>query len=708
MNLYSEQSTTISSIIINDSTSKSEGCCFINYKISGRSKFYSPRPILFWEMLQYVAVFDPSRRKGEDDMHKQLLLYHSFTASETSLNDKLGRIGVIQGIWTLSESLNSGEKVSEKLIELDDGVILAIKVESHFFICLSVTNADEGTKKGAVDIPYQLYMTHIWYCYQFFTLQFGKLEDIEDSRTLTDLLNEHFVSFWNDIMLKPEAIIRRGITGMWPDSCKMAEFEINVKEESWESLINQRILLESESYLGIKDILVYHLPSENATQEDKLKHHNLGFKTYGLIRNFCADLEITAELSNWIYHKHAVYEVLSSHVLAGNTYYEEAPYDAPGRSEEANAGETEPSTRLNSDASFQNSLQEQGKNLLHNLTLPITFAYDAVQEVSSTAGISSSMSLFMDYVPKWGKSKNGERSADESSDPNFKRARYGYLISPLSSATLPKSYKIKTVKYRDKAAKESRTYNLIFWYYDDVLVVVVTEPNFSKIWDSQYLEDLSYKLRLSIECFYKAAFKYPEGMEKTDKKESFAYTILDKKNKTCRASIPPWRNVNLHNNELSPLKLVTNGVDQLFGSINTNSYEALGAGKWGITMMGGLFGIRSDNTTEEMKHYESARSIERTYENFLDALQGDKKWALQLQIIHFLQSLKNSQKKKNIIEERLLKLNNGILCYIKENEEELTIIIKNWYESEMDDRSPQTLFSSLGKDVYNRWNNPNS
>ncbi|QLG70248.1 hypothetical protein HG535_0A01860 [Zygotorulaspora mrakii] len=652
-------------------------------------------------MLQYVTVFDPSRSTNEEDIHKQLLLYHSFTGSETTLQDKLSKIGVIQGIWSLTDSLNDGEKSCEKVIDLDAGVILTIKVESKFFICMSIAR-----NESELAIPHQLYMSQMWYCYYFFTLNYGKLKNIEDTRKLTASLNEHFVSFWNDIVLRPEVIARRGITGLWPHSCKIAELEFNAEEESWESMVKQSILLETDSYLGIKDILVYHLPSQNSVVEHK-KQIKLGYKTYGLVRHFSPDLEITNELSNWIYHKHAVYDFLSSHVLAGAAHYKEA-FEGLDTSHESNndfTTEAQSTGTQQSQTDFQLNLQKQGKVLLHNLTLPFTFAYDAVQEVSYTAGISKSMSLFMDYVPKWRKSGSDNPFTDDIDDSNNTNSRYGFLISPLCSQMLPTSYKVKSVKYYDKDTGDRKEYHLLFWYYGDVLAVIVCEPNFSKIWDTQYLQDLSYKLRLSMECFYRTAFKNPEIQGKENKKESFSYVVLKKDDKTIKSSLSPSHDISLQNDSVTPLELVVNGVDQLFGAANTHYYDDSGIRIRGLDMMGGIFGNKNTNKTEGSNNSRDLTNIyEKTYENFVDGLPQDKKWDLQLQILAFLKSFENSQKTRNIIEERLLKLNNGILCYIKENDDNLTVVLKNWYENEESYKSSKSLFMSLGVDVYNWWN----
>ena len=165
---------------------------------------------------------------------------------------------------------------------------------------------------------------------------------------------------------------------------------------------------------------------------------------------------------------HAVYGELSSHVLAGNAHYKEAPQQNDNTMDGPEEGSNGASTN-------QETLQEQGKVLLHNLTLPISFAYDAVHEVGATTGISNSISLLMDYVPKWG--TLGGQNERTNHEQLSKRSRYGYLISPLSSKMLPMSYKVKKI-VREQEDGESKNYNLLFWYYDDILAVIVCELYF--------------------------------------------------------------------------------------------------------------------------------------------------------------------------------------------------------------------------------------
>lgn len=633
-------------------------------------------------MLQYVTVFDPSQSDGEDDVHKQLLLYHSFEDLEITLNEKLARIGMIQGIWSVTDSFGGMGGSREKVVELHRDVILIVKVESRFFISLGIST-EEGNLNPAV--PHELYLSHIWYCYQIFVLNYGPFSKFEDKRKLTDLLNEQIVLFWHDIQLKPETIVRRGITGLWPDAYKVSQLEYENSGESWESLINQNILLEPENYMEIKDVLVYHLPSYN-DKKSRPTDQRLGYKTYGLVRHFSDDLKIVTQLSNWIYHLHAVHGDLSSHVLAGNAHYKEAPSGSEG---------IENATHESSDVSDANStaasFQEQGRALLHNLTLPISFAYDAVHEVGTTTGISKSVSLIMDYVPRWSGNGPPENRDDQQ------RSRYGYLISPLCSKALPSSYKVKKVMYESEEG-ELKSFNLLFWYYDDVLVVTVCQPEFAKIWDPQYLEDLGFKFRQAITRFYETAFQQAGSNAKSStKREPFAYATYDKVTKELKSSIPTWFDTESDDRDSSPMKLVVDGVDHLFG-LNSHDTSGLQDGNrnaWGIDIMGGLLGFKNDKAGQKAA-IEQCLHFDKRYDNFLDGMTQDKLWGLQVQTLQFLTSIKNSNRACDIVEERLFKLNNGLLCYIKEDDTGISVVIRNWFDHQEDFEKHKRL-SDFGK-----------
>lgn len=574
-------------------------------------------------MFQYITIFDPSRSHGEDDIHQQLLLYHCFTGYENTLNDKLSQIGVIQGLWSLTNSLSGENGNQEKVVHLERKVLLIIRVESRFFICLSMTK-DENP------INYEFYLAHLWHCYRFFTLWYGTFASIPDARELTNLLNEHFVPFWCDLHAKPDAIMKKGITGLWHQSHKMAELEFKECDQSWESLVNQDILLESESYLGIKDILVYHLPNFEQSP---------GYKTYGLVRNFSTDIDFVTSISNWIYHSHALYGDLSSHVLASNTHYKETPADNTSTSDNLpEQGQT-----------FVPTLTTTGEAVLHNLTLPISLAYDAVQEVGATAGISNSISLFMDYLPKWNPLDMTNIVGGRSSRVQNPDAAppQGYLISPLYGNGLPENYRQRIVKSHVGTANE-KEYRCIFWYYRDIVVCVASEMDFDKIRDSQYLEDLSYKLSCSMEKLYATAYlkekkndQQPQSQSKK-KLDSIGIALTNKITNQSRCSIPSW-----------PIN----------GENKSNNY----------------------------------------YGTFLDSMPQDKLWELQKELVQFLRSLQNSRHKKSFTsEERLIRLSNGLICFIKDCPDELVLVVGNWFDETS--HNGASLISGLGPSATRWWN----
>ena len=83
-----------------------------------------------------------------------------------------------------------------------------------------------------------------------------------------------------------------------------------------------------------------------------------------------------------------------------------------------------------------------------------------------------------------------------------------------------------------------------------------------------------------------------------------------------------------------------------------------------------------------------------------------------LDVSKFLNSLQNSRRKKDIKEEKLIKLNNGVLCYITDDEDSIVILVKNWFDpttnspiKEETDYKKKDLINSLGKDVMKWWEN---
>ncbi|CAB4251911.1 similar to Saccharomyces cerevisiae YBR131W CCZ1 Protein involved in vacuolar assembly, essential for autophagy and the cytoplasm-to-vacuole pathway [Maudiozyma barnettii] len=653
-------------------------------------------------MIKDLVVIDPTRSHNDEDTHKSLILFHEFgeAAGSSSLNDKLNRVGIIQGLWSLTQSFEeTQEEENEKVIELDNEVILVIKVESRYFMAISINEYEnfDDTSKGTSNIPFQFYLGHLWLCYKFFVLKHGAFSKFNDNADLTNNLNEHIITFWNDIYLKPDTLIRQGINVLWPNAYKTSELADLLEsetatladDESWDTIINRKILLQEESYLGVKDILIYNLPSyskDRATGILNDKRSRIGTKYFGLVRNFCQAFESLPDISNWIYHLTQQYDVISSHVLAGNTHYKEVPTTDDNNDDDDDDDDAGGFTTQTTGA----GLATFGNKLYHNMTLPISFAYDVVQEVGVTAGVSSSMSYLKSYMPSWTTSTPNELETNRSSE----RKRYGYLISPLAQSSLPSNYKI--IKLNLKFGSQAKFYNVLFWYYENMLAIIICDENFETIWNHSYLNDLSFILSLSMEKLHNKLETVKRPMQ-----ENFGYLIVDK-NKSIpelRSSIPSCIGLfNPYQNE-SPLNLVIEGLDKFFSIPNLN-IDKNGENVLGIDIMGSLFSTSKPRETSEISKRKSP------YNNtFLDAMETDKLWTLYEELLIFLDSLNKSETKLNISEERLLTLSNGVLCYIKNDHQRTLIILKNWFDNKYDDYPTKevTLFNNLGIDVTSWW-----
>ncbi|CAI4055528.1 hypothetical protein SKDZ_02G2390 [Saccharomyces kudriavzevii ZP591] len=704
--------------------------------------------------LRYITVFDPSRSTNENDTFKQLLLFHYFgnTDSVPSLNEKLSTIGIIQGIWSLTSS-DDQLKDSEKMIELNNDIILCIKVESKFFISLAISNTDDdhGT------IPFQYFNSYLWLSYKFFKLLNGPFAGFSrDFNKLTDLLNEFVIPFWNDIYLNLETVTNRSFTVIWPDFYKRAAFQHgssipidkNTDKETWDTVILQKILLDKKSYLGIKDILVYHLPkcTRAHTREP------IGTKTYGLVRNFSSDLNTLPDISNWLYHLHHTYGEISSHILTGNAHFKQDLQleEERERNQTTDEGQEEEIIVEEEERQQQQQQQQQqeasqnhtkglslSERMIRNVTLPITFAYDAIHEVSTTTGVSSSLSMIMDYVPRphWSfmssssdkstsnneySSNHGSSNANtalitdsESMGGTIGSSRFGFLVSPLNSNLLPPSYQALKLNLKFENSKDNETfYNCLFWYFDDFLIVIVCDPSFSRVWENDYLKDLNFQLCQSMKRLKSEIF----NLKDCDTMESFGYVIRDSITNEIESSIPFGSPKMSSNENISTLQLAINGIDQF---INDNS-NSISLANWNpITIMGGFNTSSRNNVTQgsENEEDDNNQALIRRYLNFLNLMSTEKLWDLQIDILQFLGSLQNSKRDPEYFqEERLLKLNNGILCYIKETNSKLVIIIKNWFQHDGATKAVKqkhhsisnaiqesSLFQSLGRDVIDWW-----
>lgn len=725
------------------------------------------------QMLKYLTIFDPSKT-GELDSEAQssLLLFHEFGDQyNCSLNEKLSRIGIIQGIWSMSHDIidEENESDTENIIELDNEIILTIFVESRFFIVLVLSNIDtEVTTVSSNNknennnlhnnisynnIPYQFYVSHLWLSYRFFILQYGTFQSFYDKDTLntnqlTNLLNEHMIPFWNDIYLKPSTLIRRGLDTLWYESFKCSEFNINnpLKQtnvhnvnkngdninsvdttsnscknwhlndsvQSWDSMILRDVILNEESFPGIIDILIYNLPN---VKQSKFKGSILK-KQYGFIRNFTNDLENLADLSNWLYHLHTSYGTISNHVITGNMHYKERAVDTEDNSlynytneqnnntsnnESVNDENTNSTNGTNSSENpnlknIINSLSSYSNRFLHNVTLPISFAYDAVHEVGVTTGISNSVSLFKDYIPRWSTDDSNNNNKDNHSINYLERGnipRHGFLISPLANKNLPISYRVKKLNLKFRNQDYTR-FNTLFWFYNDILVLIVCKENFDRIWDTSFLIEMDQLLTKGIVQFHEEVLKNIKINDIDQLDRDFAYMMIEKTdlNQTLKSSIPAFLDDVLfdlldsrNRDNLSPLDLVFTGIDN-----HSLSFKS----------MGKIFGLNS--SLKENQNY-------RNYPcgSFLNSLSNDELWDLQNKIVELLETFKNSKKQlnSNIDEERLLMLNDGLICYIRKDTQRSILIIKKWIGMKKDKHEPgsnrKTLLGSLGKDVLNWW-----
>ena len=690
-------------------------------------------------MLRYLTIADPTRSTTGTDLWRSLLLYHEFgSRAGSTTSEKLNRLGMIQGIWHLTrDSDDRGEPDDmERVIELDDEVILVIHVESRFLICCSVCQRDEevGEDTGENFIPYQFYLSHLWLSYRFFVLLFGEFSKFENSETLTDMLNEHFVPFWSDVYLKPELLVRRGVEVLWHNAYKVAEFgpryEVSERgpdeddadlagqsEDLWELLINKEILLQEENYLGIKDILVYHLPQDHElTGEGQPKRRIRGAKSYGFVKNFAIEFESLPDISNWIYHLHSAYGHLSEHVLAGNVHYKEKPATEIAKTVITNRDNVSQQQGIDGNSESNqhpNETPSLGKRLFDSIALPVSLAFDAVHEVSETTGVSGSLNFLRDRIPRWPSTAgnpdtNNEDSPGDRLSFNLGQGgrRYGFLISPLALEALPTNYKVR--KLYLKIGRNWNFYSVLFWYYEDILVVLVCDSKFDRIWDRNYLNDLSYTLSRSMDQLYIDVLR-----RRNPKTEMFSYLVVDKMKDRVRCSLPRcYQLPDPTGGKSTKLELVSVVGSDLLSPLrllgDRDGAEDAGSHQSILSSIDVLVSFFRVNGISNKRNESQMHSNFIAYRTFLDSLEYSKQWQLQRAILSFIESLGNAKMRDDIIEEKFLTLGNGILCYLKEDDSYFVLILKDW----LDERTIEevrkgsrsgTLFAGLGSDVMAWW-----
>ncbi|SCU82183.1 LADA_0C03598g1_1 [Lachancea dasiensis] len=631
-------------------------------------------------MLQFVTVFNPSFSTSEDDAAKQLLLFHSFQENESmSLNNKLTQLGMVQALWRFSGSFADSEGIGECVQELDNALLCTIIVEKDFFITIAVAATDRET-------PATYVLASLRKCYNFFVLQYGSWSHFESSKELTDCLNEVLVPFWTEINLVPSHLCYKGFLSSWPEFYKVAELEHGSGQQetvqsSWEADLKEQILLDDTSFLGIQDVLVYHLPKSTSRS---------GYKTHGLVRNFTPEFDSLPCVSNWIEHLDTIYTRLSSHVIAGNVQYKEI-------SEEEMA-DTVPENNEHEIESTGQVLMNHGKKIYHNFTLPMSFAYDAVQEVGTMTGVSSSMALLTDLMPKlpsWG-------SWTGAAEKKPKLARSEFLISPLSADFLPDSYKVKKLYLSYGGVVD--TFNCLFWYYNEVLVVLIFKENFKKIWDKEYLHDTHFKLVHCISKLYASHLNY----NRQSVTDNFCYASISKKTKQIKSSFPLCK-FQQKPESASPLELVVSGLDEfltlgpnrktsvatLNPSQQLSDEPAPGNATWGLSLMGSIF------------RKEQGDELKPLVDTFLDYMPAEKLQQLHLDIVRFINTLTTSKRSNDIKEEKLIKLNNGILCFLCDNSEETIVLVENWFNKSTAKHKMRggkhTLVGHMGPEAYQWW-----
>ncbi|KAL3232078.1 Vacuolar fusion protein CCZ1 [Nakaseomyces bracarensis] len=666
--------------------------------------------------LKYVVVFRPDEHGGDQDdevMCKQILIYHAFGGVEPSLREKLGQVGIIQAMWSLSggvmgDEIKPGVEDDEtKIIETEKETIFTVQVEERYFISLSITNDSD------LLVPNEVYFGHMRNCFYFFRMKYGEFQSFDNAK-LTDLLNEHFIYFWNDLYLRPDLITSNFFLLRWPTAYKMSELSVT---SSWETNIIQKILVQDESFLGIKDLLVYHIPDQKS---------NTNKKNYGLIRNFSNDFSDVSHLSNWIYHLHSVYGRLSSHVLAENVHYQGSQNLGNVEEDEntvTNSGIND-GVNQNEPQTITQSLSETSSNILHNMMLPFSFAYDAIHEVGTTTGVSNSVSLFMDYIPRWTRNyppPKTKRTIEDSSNST----RSGYLISPMSSNMLSDSYKSK--KFNLRFGNDERTnYNVVFWYFNDFLVVIIFDKNFNKINDKEYLMELNSILYESMQMIYQK--EETPNKEKTAAIINYAYLVKNKMSNRVYSTFP---SVTLpksidDNFYQTTLELVSNTMDQLLLKSNNNSELEVAPTEQkntGIDIMGSIWNLLPDTNkdTNEANEANESKMIKEP-RCFLDTVQDTKLWNLIMNSNLALNSL-DSCINTNLLQEKIIKSNDGMVIYVREEKEKILLVLKdskapeskNAYKNLSNFRNGEdlvdtdvlksSLFKTLGNDVRYWWFN---
>lgn len=614
--------------------------------------------------LQFLIVFrqhESTNRDNDEEGAPEVMLYYGFDGVQVSADNKLALVGVISGAWSLTDSLggnsgpqNTSDDADEQIVELADGAIVGVRpAPSKYIICVGVRGSTEPLET-------HLLTSLLWKSCAYLQMLYGEMETLEKLGSLTHALNDFFPGFWRDTF-DARALERRGIAPLWRDITERAELSPN--DQAWQKKLMQQVLLRDESFLGIRDLLIYHLPQANVSRR----------KCYGLVENFHPHFDDLSTLTNWIFHLNDVYGPLSSHVLAGTIHYRDFSID----SEQPNDNTSFNADNEVADDSFVVPTRSVAEQFWSNLKMPASLVYDAVQEVGATTGIS----MFKDYLPRFRK----------KSENRYQNTRSGYLISPLASSQLPETYKVRLLNLKFDGV--TAAYQTLFWYYQDVLVVIIADQKFDKIFQRDYLVDLGFELRTGIELLYETALASPSKTE--PESESFGYFVIKKKpenHNELLTSLPFVMN-DEKSKDISAFRVAINGVDHFISAWNP------------IIERESQDSYMGDGNVLKNGSIDLSRG-ERS--GFLGELNSDQLWDIQKTMYDIVFGKRQSLKNSGIHEERLLRLGNGLFCYLREDDNELALIIRNWYnKDEIDVRyglnKDLSMISSLGNQVVDWW-----
>lgn len=597
--------------------------------------------------VRFITVFkDAGERKT-----CKLLLYHELTENVLSTNEKEQKIGMIKGMWDFAGEFSGESEYCH--VELESYDLVIIKTEAKYFLVLGFE--DSYTNQ------WNQYRVRLSQCYQFFIMQYGLMGSLQDEQ-LTQSLNEHFIPFWDEINLIPNYFQAQNVNCLLSDKmfpcCQPKDILDSTDEvKEWETYIKTKIIHSKDNYPNIKDICIYHLPKNNKDA-----------KRYGYLTNFNSQFKSLSTLTNWLVHLDSIYGSISSHGLAGTM-------SLSGTDEQIELDAHE------SDVESSSNL----KTVWDNVTLPLNFTIDAIKDIGHLTGVSSSFSMLASLKPwnPWGSlPDNKSPLKDDNND------HYRWLISPSNPNFLPKVYQLRQFYLE---FDEWKKYNVLFWNYKDIVAVLIFETNFEKIWEESYLMGLQEFLWNGMSLFY-------EQPELETRQTKFDYTIFYKEESMYYSTIPIWKNG--VEEQDSALKLVIKGLDETLNFLSNNANRKSSIAT--VTDLNPEIIMAEDRTASEDNAEELESKIKGS--SMFNHLNQEQCRELRKELTVILESL-SLDRIKPATSEKLLKLNNGLMVYLYEDNYKLAFLIKNWFNNPHPPKSKRStaVIESLGPDAMKWW-----